>query len=468
MSSLIVAKFGGTPMGTAHGFRLASERIRKNSDMRVVVVSAPGKINDSNDPAHALARSGRKVTDVLIGIAGKAKSSIPLEEDIRVVENRYRDIESELQIPDQKRVSGTVGDTLRSRLEMCNDGNPNAPVVALGEEFNARLFSAYLNAIGIRADYLDPRDAGIVVSDYLGTKYVRADHYEEIRRRIQMALDEGRRVVVPGFFGYDDLGAIRTFQRGGSDYTGSVLAAALQAGLYQNFTDRDGIQVVEPSIDPDAPVMRLATHRELAELTLGGAFGVFQYEAAVPLATNRVSAQILDAFDQTSTGTYILPQTGDRNNAVTGIVHRGEFVAFEIVRYGVANEVGPFAGVLDMFGDLGISIEHAPSSTNDISIIVRKRSIEEAGLTIERIVKRIRDTFSPHDLKIHELSAVAIVGEGINNALGLGKEVFEAVATAGVNIPYHNHAGITFMLWLHNGDALKAAKALYQRFFPKN
>ncbi len=487
MSSLIVAKFGGTSMATGHSFRLVAERIRRNKDMRLIVVSAPGKINNLNDPSHVLSRDTAKVTDALLGIVAKSKSGQPLEKNIYELGNRYGAIEDELRIPDEKRVSQTVDRLIRSRLARCNHRNPDAPVAALGEELNARLLANYLHSIGICADYLDPIDAGILVSGYHGVQYVRPDHYETIASRVRAVLTGERRLVVPGFFGYDEYGDIKTFQRGGSDYTGSVLAAALHASLYQNFIDLDGIHAVEPSIDPNAPTVRGMTHRELTELTLGGAFGVFQYDAVVPLAVNGIPVQVLSTFEDDSVGTHIVSKVGSHNKQIAGIVHRGEFVAFEIVNFGIANEVGSFVGILDLFGKLEISIEHAPSSTNDISIIVRKSSLEKAGLTTDEIIRKITAEFSPFSISAHELSAVAIIGEGINKVPGFGRRVFTAVESEGVTIQYHSYAGISFILWLKNGDAAKAlssgqksddnicqhnadkvARAVYREFFSKN
>ena len=459
--SIIVAKFGGTSMATGHSFRVAASRVARNDDIRIAVVSAPGKINGRNDPQGKSGQDGVKVTDRLLRIAEKARKNEPLEEDISALERRFSSIEDSIALPDSGRVSGKIGEIVRQRARIT--GEDDAPLAALGEELNARLFAAYLNMLHIRAEYLDPMDAGFRVSMHEGRICVDDSQYPEISSKVQKALDQGVRVVFPGFFGYDESGAIRTFPRGGSDYTGSVLAAAMRAGMYQNFTDTDGIRAVEPSIDPGALVIRQMTHRELTELTLGGAFGVFQYEAAVPLAIHGVVTQVLDTFDHGSMGTHILPQVGGSRNEITGIVHRGEFVAFEIIKYGIANAVGFFKQVTGLFESMGISFEHAPSSVNDISVIVRKKNLGQMGPA--DVASAIRERIRPHQLKIHDLSAVAIVGEEVSRSPGLGWKVFRAVSEAGVNVPYHNNQGISFVLWLRNGDAEKAARAIYRDRF---
>jgi aspartate kinase len=477
----IVAKFGGTSMATGRSFEIVGKRIAKKEDMRVIVISAPGKITDANDPEKACGRDPIKVSDRLLTIARKGRGGEPLEEDIHALENRYRLIEDSLGMGDEERVSPTIKEAVAQRIAAVGriDEKHTGPVAALGEELNARLFAAYLRRTGVPAAYLDPRDAGFEVridNDKAGIDPAR---YPAIRAMVQKALDKGERIVFPGFFGYDSAGMVRTFARGGSDYTGSVLAAAMDANEYENFTDTEGIRAAEPSIDPDAPMIRAMTHRELTELTLGGAFGVFQYEAAVPLAIKGVATRVLNTFDEDSTGTLILSDSGisifmARLNwlgdhaamrDITGLVQRGEFVAFNILRYGMENEVGAFERVIGLFREMGISIEHAPSSTNDISIIVRKKGLADAGVHEGDVLERIRERIRPHRLMPQYLSAVAIVGERLGQSRDTLKRIFSAVSDAGLSVPRPTQQGISLTLWFNNGDAEKAAKAIYRECF---
>ena len=460
----IVAKFGGTSMATGKSFEMVGRRIARDDNTRVIVVSAPGKINDKNDPEQSCERDPVKVTDRLLLIAKKGRCGEPLEEDIRALERRYKLIEDSLGMGPEGCVSPTIEGMVKTRLAHLDREAPNdnGPVAALGEELNARLFASYLRRAGVRAAYLDPHDAGFLVKEDNGKVSIDAAQYPAIRDRMQKILDRGERIVFPGFFGYDGSGAVKTFPRGGSDYTGSVLAASLGAGLYQNFTDTDGIRMVEPSIATDAPVIRVMTHRELTELTLGGAFGVFQYEAAVPLAINGVVTQVLNTFDEGSKGTTVLADVGAGGRDVTGLAQRGEFVAFDILKYGMENEVGAFERVIGLFREMGISIEHAPSSTNDISIIVRKTSLADAGVEECDVIGNIRERINPHRLVPHYLSAVAIVGERLGQNPDTISRIFSAIRNAGVSTPRPTQQGISLTLWFNNGDAEKAAKAIYR------
>ncbi len=457
MSSLIVAKFGGSSLANADCFKTVGMRVTKNTDMRIVVVSAPGKTKGSNSGQ----ANDIKVTDRLLHIVEKARKKQPLEDDIAGVERVYRDIEGGLGMG--AKISGRIKETVLGRVKMLADDD--APVAALGEELNARLMADYLNMIGVKACYLDPADAAFIVSRTGNQNYVRDEDYPAIRSRVQDVLGNGGRIVFPGFYGYDSGGAIRTFARGGSDYTGAVLASALHARLYQNFTDTNGIRVVEPSIDPDAPVIRRMTHRNLIELTQGGKFGVFQYEAAEPISIYGIPTQVLSTFEESSEGTHILPEVDRSEHGITGIVHRGEILAFDVVKYGIANAVGFFDSLLRPFRDAGISVEHAPSSVNDISVIVRRQSMENAGMGIGEVVAKIRNATSPREIRVRELSEVAIVGEEASGAPSLAKGIFDALYDAGIDVPFHSHQGVSFILWLRNGDGQKAARALYEAYF---
>lgn len=454
MSSLTVGKFGGTSVATGHSFGVVGKRIKNNDDMRVITVSGPGKVKDGNDPEKKLPRDPVKVTDRLIAIGNKAKRNEPLEEDITAIEKRFQLIEDELDVPE--RVSPGIKGEIEKWLSRGDD------ISAMGEYLNAPLFASYLRMVGVNAIDLDPQKAGIVIREENGRRFIDEKDFPTIAKRVGEALDNGHRVIIPGFGGPGEDRRIITLARGGTDYTGSVLGAALNAGLYQNCSDVDGISVVEPSIASSATIIRMMTHRELTELTLGGAFGVFQYEAAVPLAISGVPTQVLNTFDETSQGTYIVPQKAKTNIGITGIAYRGDFVAFEVVKYGSANTVGFYSDMVSIFTDMGISFDHAPSSTNDVSIIVSKKNITKADVTNRDIVEKIRERLKPHDIKIHELSAVAIVGEGLSKAVGLGKRIFEAV---GEVVPYQLHAGITHLLWMENGAAEKTARALHNEFF---
>jgi len=451
-------------MATGMSFEIAGKRIMKEENMHVIVVSAPGKITDLNDPGKACERDPVKVTDRLLTIARKGRGGEPLEEDIHALERRYGIIEESLGMGEGERVIPLIKDAVLTRIASLDRDNPknNGPVAALGEELSARLFASYLRRMGVRAVYLDPHDAGFEVNTDSGKVSIDPGQYAAIRGRMQKILDGGERIVFPGFFGYDDEGRIRTFARGGSDYTGSVIAAALGANLYQNLTDTNGIRMVEPSIDPDAPFIRSMTHRELTELTLGGAFGVFQYEAAVPLAIHKVVTQVLNTFDERSAGTLILPETGDNDMDVIGLVQRGEFLAFDILRYGMENEVGAFGRVIGLFKEMGISIEHAPSSTNDISVIVRRKSLDDAGVEERDVVGIIRERIEPHRLASRYLSAVAIVGERLGQNQDTVRRIFSAISDAGITAPLPMQQGISLMLWFKNGDAERAAKAIYE------
>ncbi|MBN1170117.1 hypothetical protein JXA56_03770 [Candidatus Micrarchaeota archaeon] len=457
MGSLTVAKFGGTSVATADSMRMVAGRLRKNNDARVVVVSAPGKINKLNDPSGKSGADRIKMTDRLIRI----KKEGLVEEEVTAIEKRFAMLEEGLGI--EPVISPKIREYLATRLEQ----GQGPAIDSAGEYFNGPLFAEVLSSHGMKAIFLEPKDAAMMLELEGGRYIVPERQFEEIKKNILRYVDEGYRVVLPGFYGYDGEGRIQTFERGGSDYSGAIIAAALGAGLYQNFTDVDGIFAVEPEVASNAPLISTMTHNELTELTLGGKFGVFQYAATVPLLNHRIGTQVLNTFNEDSDGTYVLPQRGKEGNAVTGIVHRGHFVGFEINKPGIANLVGFLENLAGMFASMGtgISIEAPLGSTNRMIIIVKEENIQKAGLSISDVVQTLRMKIMPQDIMTHRLSTIAVVGQGLSWIRDAGRRILQAVESADVDVPIQQQFGITKTLWAKEGDGLTTARAIYNEFF---
>ena len=457
MASLTVAKFGGTSVATAHSMRIVAKRLQRNNDARVIVVSAPGKVNQRNDPSNEFGTDKIKMTDRLIRI----KKEGLVEEEVTAIERRFSMLEQGLGV--EPVISPRIREYLAKRLEE----NQGPAIDSAGEYFNGPLFAEVLSSHGMKAMFLEPADAAMILEQEGGRYVVPEKQFSDIKRKVLRYVDEGYRVVMPGFYGYDREGRIQTFERGGSDYSGAIIAAALDAGLYQNFTDVDGIFAVEPEVAQNAPLIITMTHNELTELTLGGKFGVFQYAATVPLLNHRVVTQVLNTFNEDSEGTYVLPQRGKEGNAVTGIVHRGHFIGFEINKPGIANLVGFLENLAGIFASMGrgISIEAPLGSTNRMIIIVKEENIQKAGLSISDVVQTLRDRLDPQDVMTHPVSTVAVVGQGLSWIRGAGRRILEAVERAEVDVPIQQQFGITTTLWAKNGDGLKAARAIYNEFF---
>lgn len=303
MQNVSVAKFGGTSLSSAETINLVRSKLVSNRDICIGVFSAPGKTADDKV----------KITDRLIAIRNAGK---PLAEHIDAIEGRFSSIEQGLGIARKNGVSQLVGDEIVQRLQMNDDS-----LVAIGEFLNAQLMATYLNETGIPARFVSPHEISFMVNKQNGIYAIDRSLYETIGAALQQLLNGNEILVVPGFYGHDASHAVRTFARGGSDYTGAVIAAALHA-TYFNYTDIDGIKVVEPEVFATAKRIQLMTHRELFELTAGGAFGVFQHEAVQPLLERNVTTHVLNTFSE-SEGTAITGrQQNNGRHEVAGIVSR--------------------------------------------------------------------------------------------------------------------------------------------------
>lgn len=471
MASLAVAKFGGTSVATSHAFRTVADKIQRNDSARVIVISAPGKVKDQNDPSGKLER-GPKITDRLIAMRDHGGL---IESEVKAIENQFREIEEGIGM------KALVSPRIRAEIEANLSNDP--ALDSIGEMWGAPAFAEYLEAKrGMKTKYLGPEEAGIIGIEQDGRWTVPEENYTEIRRRIIPFVEQGYRVVVPGFRCYDKDGGIHVFERGGSDYTGSTLAAALQAGLYQNFTDVDGIFCAEKEVSKTAPLIREMTHDELTELTLGGKFGVFQYAATIPVTEHRVVTQVLNTFNGNSEGTYILSQRGREGDGVTGLVHRGDYLGFTINMSGIANRVGFMHNLTGLFAEMvsrieerktgktpeqarGISIEATSDVTNRVTLIVKQKDIRDAGISVGEILETIRNTFNPREIRTIELEAVAVVGEGLCYATNAISRIFNAVDKLSIPRPYFSGGEIAAKIFFLPGQGLQAAQAIYKEFF---
>ncbi len=262
-----VAKFGGTSLASAEQFRKVGSIVASDPQRRIIVVSAPGKRH----------KADTKVTDMLIACAEHHLAFGEADQEVRAVAERYGEIARDLGLGDA--ITKTVADDLRTRLagDKRHRGRYIDTLKAAGEDNCAKLFAEFLCSLGVQASYVSPREAGLLVSDEAGNARVLPESYANLRR-----LRERPGVTVfPGFFGHSPKGDVVTFPRGGSDITGSVVAAGVKAELYENFTDVDSVFVASPSIIEKPCAIAEITYREMRELSYAG-FSVFHEEALEP------------------------------------------------------------------------------------------------------------------------------------------------------------------------------------------
>ncbi len=441
-----VVKFGGTSVADAKQILKVVGIVTADSTRRIVVVSAPGKRHPKDI----------KVTDLLIALANAVIAEKSFEGDLAAVVARYAEIQRDLNL--DAGVVTEIESDLRRRIEgRCdNDAQFMDTMKAAGEDNCAKLVAQVFARQGFPARYVDPREAGMLLSEDFGNAQVLPESYD----RLATLKDTKEIVIFPGFFGYTLKGHVATFPRGGSDITGSILAAAVKAVVYENFTDVDSVYAIDPRIAPNAPAIAILTYRELRELSYAG-FGVFHDEAVVPAVQAKVPICIKNTNRPEAPGTLVVPQRKYRQGEVTGIASAGGFSSIYLSKYMMNREVGFGRRLLQILEQEHLSFEHVPTGIDNMSVILRSASLtpEKEG----QILHRIRQELRADDVTVeHGLALIMIVGEGMRYAVGMAAKACAALAYAGINIEMMNQGSseISIMFGVKQADRKAAVEAL--------
>ena len=454
---MIVAKFGGTSLADAEHIGKVFEIIKENSDRKVVVVSAPGKRN----------KADQKVTDMLISCASARISGGDASESLGALLERFSSLIGGLGLGDA--VYEPIKEDICGRFEMYGkDGMSDAAYLdlmkAAGEDNNAKLIAAYFNMRGLPSIYINPKDAGFFLSETFGNAQILPESYKNIAGRLKGVRET---IIFPGFFGYTLSGTTITFSRGGSDVTGSVLAAALDATLYENFTDVDHVYAVDPGLVQNPLPVREITYREMRELSYGG-FKVYHEDALVPVFHKNLPVHIKNTNNPDEPGTIILNERTQSagGRPVTGISSAGGFMCIHISKLLMNLEIGFGRKVLQIIEDEKLPFEHMPSGIDNISVIL-KESIAPPE-TIDKIIGRINRELSVDEVSIRRgLAIVMLVGEGMLRTVGTTARASAALAGAGINIEIINQGSseVSLMFGIDGKDADEAVISLYKEFF---
>lgn len=446
-----VVKFGGSSVANAEQISKVIDIVVADADRRIVVVSAPGKRNGGDT----------KVTDLLIALADTVLGQKDYGPALQHVVSRYAEIQRDLGLPE-----GVVEDIeadLRDRIESRGEHllQFKDAMKAAGEDNNAKIIAAAFVAKGYAAKYVNPGEAGMLLSDEFGNAEVLPESFEKLAN----LKNESDIVIFPGFFGCTRQGEVATFPRGGSDITGAILAAAVKADVYENFTDVDSVYAMDPRIVPDAPAIDLMTYREMRELAYAG-FGVFHDEAIIPAVHAEIPICIKNTNRPEAPGTMIVPSRSNKERVVVGISSADGFCAIYIDKYMMNREVGFGRRLLQILEEEGISFEHTPSGIDNLSII-----LESAELSAEKektVVERIDAELAPDKITVeHGLALIMVVGEGMHYTVGMASRATAALAEAGVNIEMINQGAseISIMFGVKDVDRKKAVHALGNAFF---
>jgi aspartate kinase len=423
---------------------------------RVIVVSAPGKA----------ATDDIKVTDMLIAAAtatingGISAGTAPMEAIIA----RYAKIADDLGVPD---VMNEIAPALRSLLPLSETMPPARfmdVMKAAGEDNCARLVAACLTAMGAPAVYVNPGEAGMVLTSDFGNARVRSQTFELLPKSLSKISEI---VVFPGFFGRTEEGEIVTFPRGGSDITGAILTAALKADVYENFTDVDYVYSVNPKLIANPRPMTVVTYREMRELSYAG-FNVYQEEALLPVFKTGIPVNIRNVNNPSCPGTMIVSDKEQlqESRRVAGIACDSGFTSIYVSKYLMNREIGFGRKLLQILEEEGISYEHSPTGIDDMTVIVRDSMLSEEKLA--RIERRVYDELGADDVQIESgLSLIVVVGEGMKHSIGLAAMATQALSQAEVNISMISQGSseVSMVFAVKSEDKDRGVRALYETIF---
>ncbi|TDL95319.1 aspartate kinase [Macrococcus brunensis] len=444
-----ISKFGGSSVSDAQQIKKILKIVNDDPNRKVIIVSAPGKRNENDI----------KVTDLLIQIYHAVISGADYSSQIEAVVKRFEDIEQELN------VKQSLSNEIRHELTRLISSLHSRPLYLLdalkscGENFNAKLIAQYNNEQGIPTRYMSPREIGLTVSDEPGNAMILPESYHRIRERLSGYQEK---IVVPGFFGVSSTQDIITFSRGGSDLTGAIIAKALHAELYENFTDVSGIYSANPNIIHEPRKIDELTYDEMRELSYAG-FKVFHDEAVAPLINTAIPVVIKNTNEPDAAGTRIVS-----THALTGVVGVScdtGFTSINMKKYLMNREIGFTRKLLTILEEMQISYDHMPSGIDNISIVLRSHQLSGKLTTL---ISRIQHELSVDEISVEEnLAILMIVGEGMKTAIGTANKATSSLSSHQVNLKMINQGSseISMMFGIDAGQAETAVRAVYQAFF---
>lgn len=433
-----VAKFGGTSMSNKESILQVKSIIESDPDRRFIVVSAPGKRFKGDE----------KITDLLLASYEEKKTTGSCHIYFSKVRERFCEIVKEF---------GLSLDIDKYLDEIENNINN----------------STTCDYAASRGEYL----SALVMSEILGFEFVDSAEIIKFNKKgnfdasytndlVSSRLSIANGAVIPGFYGTMPDGSIKTFTRGGSDFTGSIIARGVQADMYENWTDVDGFMAADPRIVEDPHIIDFLSYEELRELSYMGA-NVLHPASIFPLQSTNIPINVRNTFNPSAVGTMILRDTSDKKTSlITGIAGRKGFTTFFIRKALMNNEIGFCRKILSIFEYYDISIEHMPTGIDTMSLIVPNDHLTD-GMEFE-IIEKIRGEVNPDVIFVYKnIALIAIVGHGMSNQTGTAARVFTSLAKANINIKMIDQGSseINIIVGVNGDDLNRAIAAIYHEFF---
>lgn len=431
-----VVKFGGSSLASAEQFKKVADIIHADKERRFVVPSAPGKRFPKDI----------KVTDMLYGCYELAENGKDFKKELAAIAERYQEIIDGLSL------------TLSLKAEFQK----------IEEDFKKK---AGVNYAASRGEYLN----GIIMAAYLGYTFIDAAEVIRFKENgefdseitndiLKERLADVDSAVIPGFYGAYANGVVKTFSRGGSDITGSIVARAIKASVYENWTDVSGILVADPRIIEDPVPIDTVTYRELRELSYMG-FSVLHEDAIFPVRREGIPINIRNTNRPQDSGTWIVESTCQKSDyVITGIAGKKGFCSVNIEKEQMNSEIGFGRKVLQAFEDYGISFEHVPSGIDTMTVFVHQDEFMDKEQKVVSAIHRLAD---PDSIDIEaDLALIAVVGRGMKSTRGTAGRIFSALAHANVNVKMIDQGSseLNIIIGVTNEDFETAIKAIYDIF----
>jgi aspartate kinase len=451
---MIVTKFGGTSMADASQIKKACAIQASDNRRLIMVVSAPGKRFEGDE----------KVTDLLIDLAKTALAKQDTKPALDKVVRRYGEIVLDLGLDGG--VIKTVADDLTCRLQKA--ATLPEPyfmdlMKAAGEDNCAKLVAAYLESAGVDACYLNPNASGMILSDEAGNARILPQSYVKLSKLAKL----DKIGVFPGYFGYTQSGEVVTFARGGSDITGAILAAAVKAEEYENFTDVDGVFAAHPKMVKDPVAVDAITYREMRELAYAG-FNVLHEESVEPVFRAHIPIRIKNVNNPDCEGTRIVHERNASKFSIVGIAGTKDFCIVNVWKFLMNREIGFGRKLFQLLEEEGISFDHAPSGIDNISPIIRQAQLTREN--VKRLENRITKDLGADSVVFNmDIALIMLVGEKMFSLKGTAARATNALASNGINIAVLTMGGnsVSLTIGVDNKDLEKATNLLYQEFFQK-
>lgn len=446
-----VIKFGGSSLASASQLEKVFNIVQSDPERRFVVVSAPGKRNTEDT----------KVTDALIKYYKEYINGKDVSASQEWIINRYQAMVDELGFTAKSMKKITESIKSLASLPIENNDFLYDAFLSAGEDNNAKLIAEYFTFKGLPARYIHPQKAGIIVSSEPGNARILPSSYD----KIEELRNSDEILIIPGFFGVTVDNQICTFSRGGSDITGSIVAAGVKADLYENFTDVDGIFAAHPGIIKNPHSIKELTYREMRELAYAG-FSVLHDEALLPAYRGRIPLVIKNTNNPGHPGTRIVHKHTEKTVPVVGIAADDDFVSINMSKYLMNREVGFGRKVLQILEDLNIRFEHMPTGIDDLSIVLREREL--TPIKEEEILRQLNTKLEVDKAEIeHGLSIIMIVGENMKSHVGVTATATTALSKQNVNLAMISQGAseVSVMFVVKTEEKKRALHALYEAFF---